>query len=556
MRQCLDGTTRSHGDRVRGARDASAGRLGRDDVRRQVGRDAAGWSARPQKPWPLRPSGFAADTGVERRALPAAPEADPARRERDASILPPDARHSTSVCISSSAAATRSTPRSKRAADRFLTMEGQDFVPGDREKRLFPLAFCRECGQEYAVVDRPRHDGVPEERLEPREFDDAAPADSRDRQSGYLYLDPRRYAGVRPPSRSGFPSNGSRLGKDGFPRLQIPLPEAGAGEDRRPSGRHDWPPVLATTAIVAWFVPDPLPLLPATAASPTRRIRRTSRKLSSWRPKGAATATTVLSLVDRARAARDGRSQLRKRASCSASPTTARTPRSRPATSTTSSRSACCAAPSTGRFDDGRKRRQRRHRPARLRGAGPAVRGVTPRTRTRSLLSGGKTPKRRCATSSATASTSDLRRGWRVTAPNLEQTGLLRIALRVARRDLRPTKRSGVTSTPLSLAPRPRSAVRACKALLDFIRRELAIKVALPRSGRTGFDQARRLPEPERSVGIDEDETLATSRVGPPGYRRLQGAGLPGGHLPVGTGGFGQFLGRSRNLVQPARGGR
>jgi ATP-dependent helicase YprA (DUF1998 family) len=39
------------------------------------------------------------------------------------------------------------------APDRHLAMEGQRFVPGSRDRRLYPLAFCRECGQEYAVVD-------------------------------------------------------------------------------------------------------------------------------------------------------------------------------------------------------------------------------------------------------------------------------------------------------------------------------------------------------------------------------------------------------------------
>ena len=35
---------------------------------------------------------------------------------------------------------------------RFLTLEGSQYVPGERERRLFALHFCRECGQEYAPV--------------------------------------------------------------------------------------------------------------------------------------------------------------------------------------------------------------------------------------------------------------------------------------------------------------------------------------------------------------------------------------------------------------------
>src|SRR6185312_10414503 len=36
--------------------------------------------------------------------------------------------------------------------DRHLTVQGQRFVPGDRDRVLLPLVFCRECGQEYYVV--------------------------------------------------------------------------------------------------------------------------------------------------------------------------------------------------------------------------------------------------------------------------------------------------------------------------------------------------------------------------------------------------------------------
>jgi hypothetical protein len=38
--------------------------------------------------------------------------------------------------------------------DRHITVYGQKFVPGERDKVLLPLAFCRECGQEYYIVWR------------------------------------------------------------------------------------------------------------------------------------------------------------------------------------------------------------------------------------------------------------------------------------------------------------------------------------------------------------------------------------------------------------------
>jgi superfamily II DNA/RNA helicase len=39
------------------------------------------------------------------------------------------------------------------ADERYLTLEGQHYAPGDSgERLLFPLVFCRECGQEYYMV--------------------------------------------------------------------------------------------------------------------------------------------------------------------------------------------------------------------------------------------------------------------------------------------------------------------------------------------------------------------------------------------------------------------
>ena len=35
---------------------------------------------------------------------------------------------------------------------RYITVQGQQFVPGDRDRVLLPLVFCRECGQEYYSV--------------------------------------------------------------------------------------------------------------------------------------------------------------------------------------------------------------------------------------------------------------------------------------------------------------------------------------------------------------------------------------------------------------------
>lgn len=67
--------------------------------------------------------------------------------------------------------------------DRHVTAKYQVAVPSHPEKLLYPLAFCRECGQEYAVVRSELKDG--QRRFEPRHSGDVSGTASVD---GYLYM--------------------------------------------------------------------------------------------------------------------------------------------------------------------------------------------------------------------------------------------------------------------------------------------------------------------------------------------------------------------------------
>nr|NLI49285.1 DEAD/DEAH box helicase [Propionibacterium sp.] len=67
--------------------------------------------------------------------------------------------------------------------DRFITSKYQVAVPSAPEKLLFPLAFCRECGQEYAVVKAITRQG--ETTYAPRASRDVTAGDAVD---GYLYV--------------------------------------------------------------------------------------------------------------------------------------------------------------------------------------------------------------------------------------------------------------------------------------------------------------------------------------------------------------------------------
>jgi ATP-dependent helicase YprA (DUF1998 family) len=68
---------------------------------------------------------------------------------------------------------------------RYISMHGQQYVPGDRHRLLLPLVFCRECGQEYYCV---RCDTDPETRQHhyiPRELSDHQT--DEESEAGFLY---------------------------------------------------------------------------------------------------------------------------------------------------------------------------------------------------------------------------------------------------------------------------------------------------------------------------------------------------------------------------------
>ncbi|MFA1550732.1 DEAD/DEAH box helicase [Actinomadura chokoriensis] len=107
---------------------------------------------------------------------------------------------------------------------RHITSQYQVSVPGDRDKILLPLAFCRECGQEYLVVARSkRSDGVV---YAPRQEQDAAGGDTA---NGYLYISEDHPWPVEGPIKSGrLPDSWVDTGDDGeshvLPRLRDHLP--------------------------------------------------------------------------------------------------------------------------------------------------------------------------------------------------------------------------------------------------------------------------------------------------------------------------------------------
>ena len=78
------------------------------------------------------------------------------------------------------------------ADTRHVTLSGQQFVPGsERTKLLLPLSFCRVCGHEYYTVKRVKNDNGQGHRFVTRDFSEDRQIETEDDpvEFGYLYID-------------------------------------------------------------------------------------------------------------------------------------------------------------------------------------------------------------------------------------------------------------------------------------------------------------------------------------------------------------------------------
>ena len=172
--------------------------------------------------------------------------------------------------------------------DRFITLRSQQFKPGDRSKVLFPMVFCRHCGQAYYSIERPEtgHAGP----VLPRS--PFARPDTDFYESGYLYMSaehpwpeqdeaalervPDSWIETRP--------NGTRRVRPGQPVPEIML--------LRPDG------TTADDGLEAAFVPSPFRfcLNPKCRVAHNPRQRSDVGKLATIGVDGRSTATSILVL--------------------------------------------------------------------------------------------------------------------------------------------------------------------------------------------------------------------------------------------------------------------
>lgn len=168
--------------------------------------------------------------------------------------------------------------------ERYLTLEGQKASPNDPNRLLFPLAFCRTCGQHYFIVNRQTsQEGIG--TLLPRRLSDTYRDDKND--PGFLFL----------------PDDPDAVDLDAL----IPddwLEETNSGTRIRRSKAGNLPKQVSVspdgalgTGAPGWFLGQPFPLCMNPECGQSYGAREADfTKLSVLGMQGRSTATTTLAL--------------------------------------------------------------------------------------------------------------------------------------------------------------------------------------------------------------------------------------------------------------------
>lgn len=357
------------------------------------------------------------------------------------------------------------------AATRHLTLNGQRFVPGHRNRVLLPLSFCRMCGQDHYTVHRlVDPDGERPTRVAPRDIGDHFSSSSQ--KPGFLVLDEDDiWSDELDAVLERVPEDWTEESAKGITRIksyskeQVPVAVRVNSEGS----------LVEEGGTRMWWVPAPLRLCIRCGVSYDARSRSDIAKLTTLGSEGRSTATTVLSLstVRSLRADQE------------------LNPHARKLLSFTDNRQD--AALQAGHFNDFIQTTLLRVAVYRAVAATGAA-GLEHDRVAEAVFKTLNLPLAAYAVDSTVEFAAkletekalrdvlgyftylDLRRGWRITSPNLEQCGLLHIDYQ-SLDELANAQYVWADLHPALAGATPDERTMVAKTLLDYLRRELAIKV-------------------------------------------------------------------------------
>jgi ATP-dependent helicase YprA (DUF1998 family)/very-short-patch-repair endonuclease len=420
--------------------------------------------------------------------------------------------------------------------ERYITLEAQTYRPrSDRREVLLPLAFCRECGEEYYTVFR-RSDG----HFEPRDFGDLGGGGGHGPRAGFLHID-----GERPWPNDDLASVLERLPdswllhESGTPRLD-------------PNRRKEVPQAIRVDAggfedpdgVTATWIPAPFRFCLACGISYDPRVRSDKSKLALLSSEGRSSATTVLSLA-LIRALREDPSlddEARKLLSFS-----------------DNRQDASLQAGHLNDFVDVALLRGALYRAIEKAGAD----GLASEDLTNATFDALRLPFEEYArepdvkylarqqTEQAMREVlghrlfADLKRGWRFTMPNLEQCGLLVIGYD-SLDELSSDEELWAGSHAALVGASPETRQQICRVLLDDLRRNLAIHVSWLDRDAIDAIKERSYQRLNERWAMDQDEEPEVAAIAFP--RSVGRFETKANHYLSGRGGFARWLRRSRTF--------
>jgi len=345
---------------------------------------------------------------------------------------------------------------------RYITLNNQNFVPdGQNNKPLLPLCFCRECGQEYYLVKRGKDKTSNRTVYLPRGLNERRFDEESDDEAGFLII--KNDLGLNP--QDWIPQDWKDENGKVLPARRNNVPKQ---VNVSPQAEE-----VASGGVTAFYMSAPFRFCPNCGVSYYFRLSSDFTKLSTLSTEGRSTATTILSLSALANLKKQ---DLDKKAKKILSFTDNRQD----------------ASLQSGHFNDFIE-------VGLLRGAlykavSNNPNGIGHDHLTQKVFDSlnlelneyAQDPSVRYGAKEDTDKAlrdvlgyelyRDLKRGWRVTAPNLEQCGLLEIDYKYLNEFCKTEEEwKGCHQVLASSTPEKRMYV--AKVILDYLRRDLAIDV-------------------------------------------------------------------------------